>query len=183
MSRIGLKTISIPGSVELTQADGNISVKGPKGTLNVPLPKGLTLKIEDDTASLIAKPDAGKKLRSKHGLVRSLLAGAIEGTTEGYSKQLEVNGVGFRAQITGRTLTLKLGYSHDSVYQLPEGIEAAVDQNNITISGADKQLVGQVAAEIRKLRTPEPYKGKGIKYDDEYIIRKAGKAAGAAAKE
>jgi large subunit ribosomal protein L6 len=174
MSRIGLKTISIPGSVELTQADDNISVKGPKGTLNVPLPKGLTLKIEDDTASLIAKPDAGKKLRSKHGLVRSLLAGAIEGTTEGYSKQLE---------ITGRTLTLKLGYSHDSVYQLPEGIEAAVDQNNITISGADKQLVGQVAAEIRKLRTPEPYKGKGIKYDDEYIIRKAGKAAGAAAKE
>lgn len=182
MSRIGRQLVQIPSGVEVSKQAGKLIVKGPKGSLEVALAKGLDAEVSAEKATISRKNDS-KNLRAKHGLARSLLAGAIHGVTEGYSKQLEVVGVGFRAQLSGKVLTLKLGYSHDSVYQLPEGVEANVDQNTITISGADKQLVGQVAAEIRSLRTPEPYKGKGIKYSDEYIIRKTGKAAATAAKE
>lgn len=184
MSRVGNKPIQIPSGVELSQEGRRLSVKGPKGTLDLDVPKNLEVKTEDGQVTLTTNSkDGDKSTKARHGLIRSLIAGAIEGVSQGYSLKLEVVGVGFRAQVSGKTLTLKLGYSHDSVYQLPEGVDAAVDQNTITISGIDKQLVGQVAAEVRKLRPPEPYKGKGIKYSDEYIIRKAGKAAGAAAKE
>lgn len=182
MSRVGNKPIAIPAGVDLSQDGRIVSVKGPKGELSFKLSKLVELKTADNEARLSLRPTQAKTARAKHGLNRALLAAAITGVSEGYSKQLEVVGVGFRAQLSGRTVTLKLGYSHDSVYQLPDGVEASVDQNVITISGADKQLVGRVAAEIRQLRTPEPYKGKGIKYSDEYIIRKAGKAA-ATAKE
>lgn len=182
MSRVGQQPVVIPAGVDINASGQDVTIKGPKGELSLKLNKGLELKQADGRAVITRKHDS-QSLRAKHGLNRALLASAIEGVNQGYSKKLEVVGVGFRAQLSGQTLTLKLGYSHDSVYQLPSGIEAEVDQNIITISGADKQRVGQVAAEIRKLRTPEPYKGKGIKYIDEYIIRKAGKAAGAAAKE
>lgn len=179
MSRIGRMPIALPAGVEIVQDGSHLKIAGPKGELSVKLPSGLEVKSADGEVGFTRKSDS-QRHRSRHGLVRALVAGAIKGVTDGYFKQLEVEGVGFRAQLSGRKLSLKLGYSHDSVYQLPEGIEAAVEQNSITISGADKQLVGQVAAEIRNLRTPEPYKGKGIHYQGEYIIRKAGKAAGAA---
>jgi len=182
MSRIGQQPVTVPPQVEVSQNGQQLVVKGPKGELTLTLAKGLKLEQADGRASILRSRD-DKFLRAQHGLLRSLLSGAVEGVSQGYTKQLEVVGVGFKAQVSGQTITLKLGYSHDRVYQLPDDIQAGVEQNIITISGADKQQVGQVAAEIRKLRPPEPYKGKGIKYIDEYVIRKAGKAAGAAVKE
>jgi large subunit ribosomal protein L6 len=177
MSRIGRKPIPVPKSVTVTVADGNhVTVKGPKATLTQSLPAAMRI-VQQDGTLLVERPSEAKEHKSLHGLTRSLLANMVTGVSDGFTKVLEINGVGYRAQKTGRDLTLSLGFSHPVVVTPPEGIELATgERNTIIISGADKQLVGEVAANIRGLRPPEPYKGKGVKYSDERIRRKAGKA-------
>lgn len=177
MSRIGNMPIAIPAGVTVEVAENNkVTVKGPKGTLERVLPVEMTVKVEG-TEVHVTRPNDLKKMKSLHGLTRTLIYNMIIGVTEGYEKKLQVNGVGYRASKAGKELTLVLGYSHPVVMTDPEGIESAVDtQNNIiTITGIDKEKVGQYAAEIRDKRRPEPYKGKGIKYVDEIIRRKVGK--------
>lgn len=154
--------------------NNHVTVKGPKGTLQRALPTEMELKLEDSVIT-VARPNDLKKMKSLHGLTRTLINNMIIGVTEGYSKVLEVNGVGYRAAKSGKKLTLNLGYSHPVEMTDPEGLESAVDGNKITITGIDKEKVGQYAAEIRDKRRPEPYKGKGIKYADEVIRRKVGK--------
>ncbi len=175
MSRVGRMPISIPGTVTVNVADNNrVSVKGPKGTLESQMPAEMKLKLENGQLT-VERPNDLKKNKALHGLTRSLLNNMVIGVSEGYSKVLEVNGVGYRVAKQGKKLTLNLGYSHPVEMEDPEGIETAVDGNKITISGIDKQKVGQYAAQIREKRPPEPYKGKGIKYSTEIIRRKAGK--------
>ena len=176
MSRIGRLPIDIPAGVEVKIEEGNkVTVKGPKGTLEKCLPVEMTIKQEDNQV-VVTRPNDLKKMKSLHGLTRSLIANMITGVSEGYEKKLEINGVGYRAQKQGKKLILSLGYSHPVEMEDPEGLESVLDgQNKITIKGIDKQEVGQYAAEIRELRKPEPYKGKGIKYADEVIRRKVGK--------
>lgn len=175
MSRVGRMPISIPGTVTVNVADNNrVSVKGPKGTLESQMPAAMKLKLEDGQLT-VERPNDLKKNKALHGLTRSLLNNMVIGVSEGYSKVLEVNGVGYRVAKQGKKLTLNLGYSHPVEMEDPEGIETAVDGNKITVSGIDKQKVGQYAAQIREKRPPEPYKGKGIKYSTEIIRRKAGK--------
>ena len=176
MSRIGRLTIDIPAGVEVKIEEGNkVTVKGPKGTLEKCLPVEMTIKQEDNQV-VVTRPNDLKKMKSLHGLTRSLIANMITGVSEGYEKKLEINGVGYRAQKQGKKLILSLGYSHPVEMEDPEGLESVLDgQNKITIKGIDKQKVGQYAAEIREKRKPEPYKGKGIKYADEVIRRKVGK--------
>ncbi len=175
MSRIGNKEISIPQGVTVT-INGRISeVTGPKGKLEVPIHELVRVEISDQTAR-VTRVNESKLAKSVHGLTRTLVANAIEGVEKGYQKQLEIIGVGYRAAVDNNVLSLKVGYSHDVLIQPKDGIMFDVKKNVITISGIDKQKVGQVAAEIRKIRKPEPYKGKGIKYLDEKIIRKVGKA-------
>ncbi|HEX9679057.1 MAG TPA: 50S ribosomal protein L6 [Candidatus Saccharimonadales bacterium] len=181
MSRIGRQAIQVPSGVEVTLVGSRLKVKGPKGELDLRLPKVLEFKSSAGKLELIRQRDS-KTARSLHGLTRANLQNAIKGVNEGYSLKLEISGVGFKAQATTDGLSLNLGLSHVLNYQLPAGVMAAVDQSVITITGIDKQQVGQVAAEIRAFKKPEPYKGKGIKLSDEYVIRKAGKAA-ATAKE
>ena len=177
MSRIGRMPIAIPAGVNVDVAENNtVTVKGPKGELKRTLPAEMEIKMEDGQLT-VARPNDLKKMKSLHGLTRTLINNMIVGVTEGYEKKLEVNGVGYRAQKSGKTLTLNLGYSHPVEMTDPEGIETTVDgQNIIIVKGIDKEKVGQFAAEIRDKRRPEPYKGKGIKYADETIRRKAGKA-------
>lgn len=180
MSRIGKLPISLPDAVTATVTDGRVTVRGPKGELTLTLHPHVN--VAPDGASLtvtVHDPDL-KQDRALWGLTRALMQNMVTGVTEGFRKQLEINGVGYRAERKGRDLVLALGYSHPVVYTLPAGIEAAVEKNVVTISGIDKQLVGEVAAEIRRLRKPEPYKGKGIKYLTEVIRRKAGKVVKAA---
>ena len=166
MSRIGRLPIDIPAGVD---------VKGPKGTLEKCLPVEMTIKQEDNQV-VVTRPNDLKKMKSLHGLTRSLIANMITGVSEGYEKKLEINGVGYRAQKKGKEITFNLGFSHPVVMTDPEGIETEMDgQNIIIVKGIDKEKVGQYAAEIRELRKPEPYKGKGIKYADEVIRRKVGK--------
>ena len=176
MSRIGRMPVAIPAGVTVTIAEGNkVTVKGPKGTLERELPVELTIE-EKDGHVIVSRPNDLKKMKSLHGLTRSLIANMITGVSEGYEKKLEINGVGYRAQKQGKKLILSLGYSHPVEMEDPEGLESVLDgQNKITIKGIDKQKVGQYAAEIREKRKPEPYKGKGIKYADEVIRRKVGK--------
>lgn len=175
MSRIGRMPISIPDGVTVNIAEANqVTVKGPKGTLNAALPVAMTLKQEDGQV-IVTRPNDHKKNKALHGLTRSLLNNMVIGVSAGYSKLLEVNGVGYRVAKQGKKLTLNLGYSHPVEMEDPEGIETTVDGNKITVSGIDKQKVGQYAAQIREKRPPEPYKGKGIKYSTEIIRRKAGK--------
>ncbi|MCD8153805.1 MAG: 50S ribosomal protein L6 [Clostridiales bacterium] len=175
MSRIGRLPVAIPAGVEVTLAEGNVvTVKGPKGTLERALPKEMEIKIEDGHVT-VARPNDLKRMKSLHGLTRSLIHNMVVGVSEGYSKTLEINGVGYRAQKQGRKLVLNLGYSHPVEMEDPEGIESKVDGNKIIVSGISKEKVGQYAAEIRDKRRPEPYKGKGIKYADEVIRRKVGK--------
>lgn len=175
MSRVGRMPISIPGGVTITISESNqVSVKGPKGTLEEKMPAAMTLKQEDGHL-IVERPNDLKKNKALHGLTRSLLNNMVIGVSEGYSKVLEVNGVGYRVAKQGKKLTLNLGYSHPVEMEDPQGIETAVDGNKITVSGIDKQKVGQYAAQIREKRPPEPYKGKGIKYATEIIRRKAGK--------
>ena len=176
MSRIGRMPIAIPAGVTVTIAENNkVTVKGPKGTLERVLPEELTIK-EEDGHVVVSRPNDLKRMKSLHGLTRTLINNMIVGVTNGYEKVLEVNGVGFRAAKQGKKLTLNLGYSHPVEMEDPEGIETVLDgQNKITVKGIDKEKVGQYAAEIRDKRRPEPYKGKGIKYADEVIRRKVGK--------
>ena len=176
MSRIGKKPISLPAGVEVS-IDGNIiNVKGPKGVLTQEIPQDITVVLEGQEL-FMQRPDDNKKHRELHGLSRALVANMIEGVTKGYEKRLEMVGVGYRAQMQGKRLVISAGYSHPIEVDAPEGIEFEVPAvNKIVIKGIDKQLVGNTAAEIRAIRKPEPYKGKGIKYEGEQIRRKAGKA-------
>lgn len=178
MSRIGKKPITLPKGVEV-KADGNlITVKGPKGTLTQEIPADITIQQEDDTL-LVIRPGDEKKIRAFHGLSRALIANMVEGVTNGFQKKLELVGVGYRAQLQGSKLVISIGFSHPVEVEPPEGIEFEVPAvTRITVKGIDKQLVGNTAAHIRAIRKPEPYKGKGIKYENEIIRRKAGKAGG-----
>ena len=175
MSRIGRQPVVIPAGVTVTVADGNkVTVKGPKGTLERVLAPEMEIKVENDTV-VVTRPNDLKKMKSLHGLTRTLINNMVTGVSNGFTKELEVNGVGYRAAKQGKKLVLNLGYSHVVEMTDPEGIETAVDGNKITVKGIDKEKVGQFAAEIRDKRRPEPYKGKGIKYVDEVIRRKVGK--------
>ena len=176
MSRIGRLPVEIPAGVEITVAENNVvTVKGPKGTLTESLPVEMDIKVENNQV-VVTRPNDLKKMKSLHGLTRTLINNMVVGVTEGYQKVLEVNGVGYRAAKSGKTLTLNLGYSHPVEMEDPEGVESTVEgQNKIIVKGIDKEKVGQYAAEIRDKRRPEPYKGKGIKYADEVIRRKVGK--------
>ena len=176
MSRIGRMPIAVPAGVTVDIAENNqVTVKGPKGTLSRVLPAEMDIKLEGDQV-VVTRPNDLKKMKSLHGLTRTLIHNMVVGVTEGYTKELEVNGVGYRAQKSGKVLNLSLGYSHPVEMTDPEGIEVEVpDQNTIIVKGIDKEKVGQYAAEIRSKREPEPYKGKGIKYADEVIRRKVGK--------
>ncbi len=181
MSRIGKKPIVIPNGVEATVVDGHVSVKGPKGHLEIDTHPNMTVELKDAESGkeiAVTVEDLSTKLnRSLWGTTRSNIANLVTGVTDGFSKQLEVNGVGYKVALNGNVINLHLGYSHEINFKLPDGVSAEVEKNVITLSGPNKQTVGQTAAEIRKLRKPEPYKGKGIKYMDEVIRRKAGKAA------
>ena len=176
MSRIGRMPIAIPAGVTVDIAENNkVTVKGPKGTLQRVLPAEMSVKVEGSEI-VVTRPNDLKKMKSLHGLTRTLVANMVTGVTTGYQKVLEINGVGYRAAKAGKELTLTLGYSHPVVMTDPEGVESVLDgQNKITVQGIDKEKVGQYAAEIRDKRRPEPYKGKGIKYADEVIRRKVGK--------
>ncbi|WP_058485952.1 50S ribosomal protein L6 [Defluviitalea phaphyphila] len=176
MSRIGKLPITIPSGVEVKVGDGNIvTVKGPKGLLEKKLSSEISIEVKDNEI-VVTRPSDLKKHRALHGLTRTLVANMVEGVTNGFSKVLEINGVGYRVQKQGKKLILSLGYSHPVEMEDPEGIESKVEgQNKIIVSGIDKEKVGQYAAEIRFKRPPEPYKGKGIKYADEVIRRKEGK--------
>ena len=167
--------IAVPAGVTVDIAENNqVTVKGPKGTLTRVLPEEMDIKLEGDQV-IVTRPNDLKKMKSLHGLTRTLINNMVIGVTEGYTKVLEVNGVGYRAAKQGKKLVLSLGYSHPVEMEDPEGLESKVDGNTITVSGIDKEKVGQYAAEIREKRAPEPYKGKGIKYADEVIRRKVGK--------
>ena len=176
MSRIGKMPIAIPAGVTVSVAENNfVTVKGPKGTLERALSPELTIKVEGAEV-IVERPNDLKRIKSLHGLTRTLINNMVVGVTEGYKKVLEINGVGYRAAKQGKELNLTLGYSHPVIMIDPEGIETVLDgQNTITVMGIDKEKVGQYAAEIRSKRGPEPYKGKGIKYADEVIRRKVGK--------
>ena len=175
MSRIGRMPIAIPAGVTVDIAENNhVTVKGPKGTLERTLPAEMSIE-QEDSQVIVTRPNDLKKNKSLHGLTRTLINNMVVGVTEGYTKTLEINGVGYRAAKAGKKLTLNLGYSHPVEMTDPEGLESAVEGNKITIKGIDKEKVGQYAAEIRDKRRPEPYKGKGIKYADEIIRRKVGK--------
>ena len=175
MSRIGKLPVAIPAGVEVKLEEGTvITVKGPKGTLTRKLVDDLDIKVEGSEV-IVTRPSDLKRYKSLHGLTRTLIFNMVEGVTNGYTKELEINGVGYRAAKAGKKLTLTLGYSHPVEMEDPEGIETKVDGNKITVSGIDKEKVGQFAAEIRTKRPPEPYKGKGIKYTTETIRRKVGK--------
>ena len=176
MSRIGKMLIAIPAGVTVEVAENNkVTVKGPKGTLERVLPAEMTIKVEG-VEVLVSRPNDLKRMKSLHGLTRTLIANMVTGVVSGYEKVLEINGTGYRAAKAGKELTLTLGYSHPVIMVDPEGVETTVDaQTKIIVRGIDKEKVGQYAAEIRNKRRPEPYKGKGIKYADEVIRRKAGK--------
>ena len=178
MSRVGSAPITVPSGVEVAISGATVTVKGSKGELSLDLPEGITAS-EDDGTIVVARADDSTQLKSFHGLNRSLVQNMIIGVTEGFSKELQIQGVGYRATAKGSNkLELALGFSHPVHIEAPEGIEFDVpQQTQIFVKGIDKQLVGQVAADIRKWRKPEPYKGKGIRYMDERVIRKAGKAA------
>src|SRR5688500_9307393 len=180
MSRIGRKPLEIPKGVQVSITKDIVTVKGAKGTLTLPRHKDIEIKqAKEDGKDVVVferKSNLGP-VRAAHGLMRALVNNMITGVTTGFTKTLEINGVGYKAEIKGPKLVLSLGYSHPIEYTLPEGIAAKVDKNNLILSGIDKQAVGAAAAKIRSYRPPEPYKGKGIKYDKEVIVRKAGKTA------
>jgi large subunit ribosomal protein L6 len=177
MSRIGRKPVPLPEAVTVEIAPGQVAVKGPKGELSQRLSPDMRVSRADDEVRIERPTDRGEH-RALHGLTRSLIANMVEGVTNGFEKQLEIQGVGYRAQLKGKSLEMALGYSHPVTVEPPEGIEFVVPQpTEIVVKGIDKQLVGQVAADIRKRRPPEPYKGKGIRYRGEHVARKVGKRA------
>ncbi len=176
MSRIGKQPIGIPSGVTVQVSGGEIQVKGPKGTLTSNVPNGIGAKVENDQL-VLERPDDKKESRARHGLARALANNMVVGVSEGFIKRLEIEGVGYRADVKGKVLNLLLGFSHPVEMSIPDGIKVSVEANTkLQIEGADKQAVGQFAADVRKLRPPEPYKGKGVRYEDEHIRRKVGKA-------
>lgn len=176
MSRVGRKPILIPQDVQVTVQGRVVEAQGPKGTLSHTVPEPLAVELADGQL-LVRRASDDRRAKALHGLTRALLANMLHGVREGFERRLEIVGIGYRAQLQGRALTLSLGYSHPVVYPLPEGIQAEVErQTQITIRGIDKGLVGQVAANLRALRPPDPYKGKGVRYADEVIRKKLGKA-------
>jgi large subunit ribosomal protein L6 len=176
MSRIGRRPVAIPSGVSVEQVDGEIRVKGPKGALAVPVPPSVTLEVEGGNVRF-ARADDRKPSRAYHGLARATVANMVRGVTEGFTRELQIEGVGYRAEVSGKKLTLALGFSHPVVMEVPEGLTVALEgQNKVRITGIDREQVGQFASEIRGLRPPEPYKGKGVRYSDERIRRKVGKA-------
>ncbi|MBZ4686184.1 MAG: ribosomal protein [Desulfomicrobiaceae bacterium] len=177
MSRVGKLPIPVPAGVDIAIAADAITVKGPKGTITLAQHPAVEVVLEGGMAA-VRRRDDSRIARQQHGLRRTLLANAILGVTKGFEKSLEVVGVGYKVNVQGNTVVLSVGYSHPVNYTLPQGIQAKVDGNKIVISGCDKQVVGEVAAQIRRVREPEPYKGKGVKYANEVIRRKAGKSGG-----
>jgi large subunit ribosomal protein L6 len=177
MSRIGRKPLEIPKGVQVSITNDQVSAKGPKGSLVVKRHKDIEIKEEQGSLIFVRKDEVGR-VRAAHGLMRALCANMLTGVTKGFERQLEINGVGYKAEVKGQTVTLSLGYSHPIEYKLPEGIAAKVDKNTLVLSGIDRQALGAAASKVRSFRPPEPYKGKGIKYANETIVRKAGKTAG-----
>jgi large subunit ribosomal protein L6 len=175
MSRVGKQPIPVPSGVTITVDDSEITVNGSKGSLKQFTMPGISVKQEDEEL-VISRANDEPQLRAKHGLMRALLNNMVVGVSQGFSKKLEINGVGYRVALAGSDLKLNLGFSHDVIYKLPQGVTANVEQNTITVTGISRQQVGQAAAEIRALKKPEPYKGKGIKYEGERILRKSGKS-------
>ncbi len=175
MSRIGKKPVIIPSGVKVEKKDLTLAVTGPKGTLTLALHPKALVSVTDKEITVDISGKTNKKEKALWGLFRSLIQNLVDGVTKGFEKKLEVNGVGFKVAVQGTKLVMSLGFSHPVEVEVPKGLNVTVDKNLITISGADKQLVGQFAAEVRELKKPEPYKGKGIKYLDEVILRKAGK--------
>jgi large subunit ribosomal protein L6 len=175
MSRVGKLPIAIPSGVTITIDDSEITVAGGKGTLTQFTMPDITVKQEGEEL-IVARANDEPKIRAKHGLMRALLNNMVNGVSQGFSKKLEINGVGYRVATQGADLKLNLGFSHDVIYKVPAGITTTIEQNTIKVSGISRQQVGQVAAEIRALKKPEPYKGKGIKYEGERLIRKSGKS-------
>ncbi len=181
MSRVGKKRVPVPAGVSITTSEGMVKVTGPKGELSRPLLPDTSVRMEGSEAVVVLAEGADRKAGARHGTMRANLNNMVIGVTEGYTRVLEISGVGYRALAEGKgKLVLQLGYSHPIHFELPQGIEAAVEQNNtrVVLKGISKELVGQVAANVRGFRPPEPYKGKGVKYDFEVIRRKAGKTAG-----
>ncbi len=174
MSRIGRRPIPVPAEATVTVDGRRVAVKGPRGELAIELPEGITIRIDGDRAAM-ERADETKRTRAFHGLAASLFANMIEGVTRGYKRELELHGVGFRGAMDGRKLTMTVGYSHPVIFNAPDGIEIEVKDSKITVSGIDKQQVGNVAARIRAFCPPEPYQGKGLRYVDERVRRKAGK--------
>ncbi len=182
MSRVGRKVIAVPTGVKVSVSESSLEVQGPKGKLTTPVPPGIKFALSGQELSCQRASDA-RQLRAFHGLARALAQNAVKGVTEGFTKDLDIVGVGYRAQVEGNKVVFALGYSHPVEYQVPEGIKVAVEkQTHIQVSGIDRQKVGQVAAEIRKLRKPDPYKQKGIRYVGEVLKKKAGKAGATGAK-
>ncbi len=176
MSRIGRLPVPVPKGVTVTVTPGAVQIKGPKGNLATPLPPGISCAVEGGKAHLSRRDDT-KRGKALHGLARALLANAVKGVSEGFTRELEIQGIGYRAQLQGKRLEMALGFSHPVVYAVPEGITITVDpkQTRITVAGFDRQKVGQAAAEIRGFKPPEPYKGKGIRYAGEFVRKKVGK--------
>ena len=180
MSRIGKLPVTIPAGVKVAVDTGGVRVEGPKGKLHTTVPTGVNVKVEDDVVH-VERATEDRRVRALHGLTRKLIANMAQGVSQGFSRVLDINGVGYRAEVKGQEIHMTLGYSHPVIFALPEGVTAAIErQVIITLSAADRQLLGETAAKIRSLRLPEPYKGKGIKYREEVIRRKAGKAVGSA---
>ena len=178
MSRVGIKPIAVPDKVELKIDGSHVAVKGPKGELDFTLPEGISIKQEDGQVA-IERASEKREHRALHGTARSLINNMIKGVSEGFSKDLEIHGVGMRAAVKGKDLDLSLGFSHPLLHPIPEGLTVTVNENTkIKVEGIDKQLVGQFAAEVRSYYPPEPYKGKGVRYTDEYVRRKEGKSVG-----
>jgi large subunit ribosomal protein L6 len=175
MSRIGRRPLPLPKGVAFSQNAGSYGVKGPKGELKKALPSGVTIKASASSLT-VDRADDSRENRAKHGLVRAQLANMIKGVTDGWTRELEINGVGYRAEVSGETITMQLGYSHPVVFKLPKGVGAKADRNKVILNSADRDILGQTAAKLRELRPPEPYKGKGVKYAEEVIKRKVGKA-------
>jgi large subunit ribosomal protein L6 len=180
VSRIGKLPVTIPAGVKVVVDPRAVKLEGPKGKLQAPIPPGVQVTIEGNVVQ-VARDNEERKVRALHGLTRKLIANMAQGVSQGFNRVLDINGVGYRAEVKGQDIHMTLGYSHPVVFPLPQGVTAAVErQIIITLSGADRQLLGETAAKIRSLRPPEPYKGKGIKYREEFIKRKAGKAVGSA---
>jgi large subunit ribosomal protein L6 len=177
MSRVGKVAVPVVKGVTVTISEQEVAAKGPKGQLSVTQNASVQV-VEENGALVFTAKDSSRKSRSAHGLMRALCANMVHGVSQGFERKLEINGVGYRAEAKGDNLILQLGYSHPIEYKLPSGISAKVEKNIITLTGIDKQLLGEVAAKVRSFRPPEPYKGKGVKYVEEQLLRKVGKAAG-----